>query len=102
MSDPKHTPGPWGIEQTDTANWIGPMRPDGVKIAEIVADTDRDGLTDEAMERNDANARLIAAAPELLEALEVLFDEWMHFGRPSTETMEKAESAIAKAKGGAK
>lgn len=64
-----HTPGPWGIEKTKETNWIGPMRRsrDG-KVAEIVCDTDRDGLTPDAIARNDANARLIAAAPDLLAA----------------------------------
>jgi hypothetical protein len=66
----KHTQGPWGVEQTDYTNWIGFMRPDGRKLELIVCTTDRDSLTTEALERNDANARLIAAAPELLELLE--------------------------------
>lgn len=63
-----HTPGPWGVEQTTVSNWIGRMRADGSKIEYIVAHTDRDSLRDEVLVRNDANARLIAAAPDLLEA----------------------------------
>lgn len=62
------TQGPWGIEQTDENNWIGPMRPDGRKVSEIVCHTDREGLNVSALNRNDANARLIAAAPDLLAA----------------------------------
>lgn len=69
MNTDKHTPGPWGIEQTRMRNWIGPMRSDGIKVSEIVTSTEREGLIDSARERNDANARLIAAAPELLAAL---------------------------------
>jgi hypothetical protein len=65
----KFTPGPWGIEQTNDTNWIGPLRADG-KVAFVVADTDREGLKPEALERNDANAHLLAAAPDLYEALE--------------------------------
>jgi len=63
-----HTPGPWGVEQTSVSNWIGRMRADGAKVEYIVAHTDRDYLRDDVLARNDANARLIAAAPELLEA----------------------------------
>ena len=56
--------------------------------------------------RNEANARLIAAAPELLEALESLVDQGM-FGyvvdEPSYEEAKaeilKAKAAIAKARG---
>lgn len=82
----KHTKGPWGIEQTDDTNWIGFMRPHDGKVELIVCTTARDfTLKDEAREQNDANARLIAAAPELLEALskavreteQFLFDAWL-------------------------
>lgn len=38
------------------------------KVSEIVCHTDREGLCDYAKIRNDANAKLIAAAPTLLEA----------------------------------
>lgn len=67
MSD-KHTPGPWGVEQTGDTNWIGPLRGNG-KVAEIVCSTDREGLKRSALERNDANAHLIAAAPDMLDTL---------------------------------
>lgn len=66
------TPWPWGIEQTDDRNWIGFMRPDGRKVELIVCHTDRYSFTKEARERSDADARLIAAAPELLEALDLM------------------------------
>ena len=77
MSDPKWTPGPWGIERTDNRNWVGPMRTSGDgKIKIIVVDTIRDGLTDEARERNDANAHLISHAPEMFEALKWALSEY--------------------------
>lgn len=69
----KHTPGPWGIERTYDTNWIGFMRPhDPKKVQLIVCTTSRESLTDEALARNDANARLIAAAPEMFEALDTI------------------------------
>lgn len=95
VMDAKHTPGPWGIEETNGTNWIGPMRKSGDgKIAEIVCDTDRDRLTPEAIERSDANARLIAAAPELLAALKELRSWYLdQTGLPAVN----ANAAIAKA-----
>lgn len=113
----QHTPGPWGIEQTDSSNWIGRMRHDGVKVDEIVTSTDRFNLTPEATARNDANARLIAAVPEVLEALRLAYVElntiharcgvpWWDTGKSDvtqehfTSVVEKARAAIAKATGG--
>lgn len=48
-----------------------------------------------------ANARLMAAAPDLLEALEELYNEAEDFDNtdPHIEVMEKAKQAIKKAKG---
>ena len=68
------TPGPWGVERTATTNWIGPLRKDG-KVNHIIASTKRDkALKPEVRANNDANAELISAAPELLEALRDLHD----------------------------
>ena len=91
-----HTPGPWGIEQTGQTNWIGRMRSDGSgKIDEIVTSTDRFKLTPKATFRNDANARLIAAAPELLEALK----EVVAISDRKHDAWDRAKAAIAKASG---
>jgi len=49
----------------------------------------------------EADARLIAAAPELLEALQEALDDW-GFDKPDCVRLEwadKARAAIAKAKG---
>jgi len=51
------------------------------------------GIRGRTPEEMMANARLIAAAPELLEALEVLYEEL------SPRALRKAAAAIAKAKG---
>lgn len=108
MSEKKFTKGPWGIEQTKTTNWIGPMRKSGDgKIAEIVCSTNREDLELAALEREDANAALIAASPELFEALEAciptLESVWMLTGSKSRkERLDQARAALAKAtpKGG--
>lgn len=53
----KHTPGPWSCDHGDTPT----VYPDNDKDYGIIADVYGD--------QAQANARLIAAAPELLEAL---------------------------------
>lgn len=68
-----HTPGPWGIEQTKDMLWVGPLRPDGRKVDAVVVGLNIDAdLKPEAALRQYRNARLIAAAPALLEACELL------------------------------
>lgn len=52
-----HTPGPWGLALHDPQ---AVMAADGIVVVNIDGDGDEEDL---------ANARLIAAAPELLEAL---------------------------------
>jgi len=58
MLNTKHTPGPW---HTGGVNLISVYGCDGIQLAVI---TDRDGATP----ADKANAKLIAAAPDLLEA----------------------------------
>jgi hypothetical protein len=105
----KHTPGPWedGTMSISKRNWA--LIHDGAEInivkrgADVIAAVwcgdDEDG--EEA-----ANARLIAAAPELLEALEGLYALAFvslavanHGGPETTRIMQTARAVIAKAKG---
>lgn len=64
----KHTEGPWS-----SSNWTGPSPEiaihgaNGDWIADVVVDQDSDTASEEAQQ---ANARLIAAAPELLAVCE--------------------------------
>lgn len=67
MSEPKWTPGPWEIEETETGRKEGDedifiVGPDG----ETIAMMSRDIMIDETV---DANACLIASAPDLIAAL---------------------------------
>ena len=60
MSTPQHTPGPWFQESPDTVS-----DSNGGLVAAVYPGAPR-------ASQIDANARLIAAAPELLEALQRL------------------------------
>ena len=96
----KHTPGPWsaGLLDLDDAwpcikafqgeVYIVPPGYDG-RYADF-------GVTGRSYDEARANARLIAAAPELLEALKELRDWYReNVGLPAC----KANAAIAKAEG---
>jgi len=89
----KHTPGPWKCGQyLGQLSWFVHMdvgdRGRGMEIVEGVA-----GLTDE---QRLANARLIAAAPDLLEALQHLL---VAHGEQLDYAFQQAQEAIAKATG---
>lgn len=93
----------WGIEQTRDMLWVGPMRPDGRKVDEVVVGlTIGSQLTHAAALRQYRYARLIAAAPELLEALERMVATYADMqdgnGEPCPDVIA-ARAAIAKARG---
>ena len=86
-----HTPGPWGITLDCMDTFVSAR--DGKTICEIAHSRD---FTDPA-EECCANATLIAAAPELLDALEGLLNALhSHTTHPA---IKSALAAIAKAKG---
>ncbi len=111
MAKSKHTPGPWRITRTETIpvsakslNVINPKREakfyeiKGAQVA-VVANIKEVNLRSD--EQTEANARLIAAAPELLDTLESLWVEVQnHYGlivHPELEATVVA--AITKARG---
>lgn len=61
----KHTPGPWFTKREGFSTVYVEARLRGSTIQEVAAC----GPTEAGSEQQEANARLIAAAPELLEAL---------------------------------
>lgn len=94
MSEAKPTPGPWSVwnfsdSQIDVA--IGPEA-GGVAVAQIVTTNAHGIATDQSMATGQANAALLAAAPELLEYLQ--YAVWAH---PELEKNEKLMAVIAKA-----
>ena len=90
----EYTNGPWQCKGDGVygADGYGIAYP----IAQAIVKLGTDEQSHHWMERNaEANARLIAAAPELLEALEELLAEtWINGA-----FADKARAAIAKAKG---
>ena len=83
-----HTPAPWKVIETWRFDHAGNQR-DALVI--VNDDSNADVLSGTNAE---ANARLIAAAPELLAALKALMDD-----RHNWEAWLDAENVIAKAEG---
>lgn len=103
MADAKHTPGPWGCR--DGKIVAVDVKPDWADIDEDFAD-ERVTVVDlfGAMGGDDtsADARLIAAAPELLAALAGMIEMATHHAMDDGEKraiLKAARAAIAKAKG---
>jgi hypothetical protein len=88
MSEAAHTPGPWSIvdREDDAWRWEGFPHP-----YEVGSEAAKTGA---AFVFGEANARLIASAPDMLEALECIYAT-----TSNSETRELAEDAIAKATG---
>lgn len=91
-----YTPGPWTVEH------------DGQSLPIIMANAEIVALARETKQRNEKlNARLIAAAPDLLAALEeltgivqgALDDTNLHGLGMDSFTLQPARAAIAKALG---
>jgi len=90
----KHTPGPWEAWVKD-----GWHVSDGTdRIADLAEFDDQCFGYDGAIELEEANARLIAAAPELLEAC-IAVRAFDNNGPSWHQAMRKIDLAIAKATG---
>jgi hypothetical protein len=93
MNESNHTPGEWEIRDNDYFPNQKTIETDG--SSRVIA------VIDKSDEEDLANARLIAAAPELLEVLE----KWAEFMRENYAPEElswygETEAAISKARGG--
>ncbi|MCY1299991.1 hypothetical protein D9M71_67300 [compost metagenome] len=102
----KHTPGPWEVVGQHVYTKLGAVNAHGSKASESdgwniaticpwactnADDEDEDMPVTEVM----ANAALIAAAPDLLEALEAV----VRVADRATDEFDMARAAIAKARG---
>ena len=88
----KHTPGPWSVAETrhnyDTV--IRGPRGEPIALTLIAGYTKKEGT---------ANSALLAAAPDLLEALKWMVLRTEEGGYPDGKCLEDARAAIAKATG---
>ena len=105
MTNTSHTPGPWRVifESIDP-EWSVVTDARGNIVANVNSETGPDvpPLVSTKMPR-DANARLIAAAPDLLAALEAVMNHphvraYLPYS-PTDAVFSGAMAAIAKAKG---
>lgn len=111
----QHTPGPWHVIYYDAGD--EPHRDHNGPCPSISAPDDQDcdivhwdgfkqrywSSANGNQKQIEANARLIAAAPELLEALESLFlqaRDYKDFEMEYPDEFIRAQRALTKAKGG--
>lgn len=92
MSGPEHTPGPWSASEDKHSGHY-----DVSSVKEVIAQVLY--VNNEAGGRGLADARLIAAAPELLEALDFMVNVSRSTPGFSPMAREQAERALAKARG---
>lgn len=103
MNELKHTPGPWAVVDGHYPSMKEISGP-SFKINIVMSATDLD--FNDYLKRS-ADAQLIAAAPELLGALEDMFNGWRYirethgdlYGVGWDRAEGKARAAIAKATG---
>jgi hypothetical protein len=101
----KHTPGPWWPVQNSLDRWYVTTYRDHetattkpTRFGATVAHGIGDHTEKRTSGNEEANARLIAAAPDLLDALEAFLNE-ADAGHVSVDTDRAARAAIAKARG---
>lgn len=107
MSNAQHTPGPWEAKPEECDKpYIrvrGTVLGSRFKVANVLTPV-YEGVHHREAEETRANARLIAEAPELLEALERLSAQCERLrlpGQAETDAEKTARAVIAKATGGA-
>jgi hypothetical protein len=109
-----HTPGPWTVQDCNVDDLQRPNRLMGPVVVYADDDCELHPIADcscnhtcREIDEAEANARLIAAAPELLEAarqclkaMEVVERDYgWPYNAPLLSAMQGAEAAIAKAEG---
>lgn len=108
MSEQTHTPGPWTAIRNCSFWEVQPVNGGEEGIPFCIGDVCASEPGDPDSGRQEANARLFAAAPDLLEALKEAIDSlrYVNDALPETsgygvrhERIEKGLSAINKAEG---
>ena len=88
----KHTPGKWEVWEV----WGGGLNVREAKSHDFIASCGANGYS---MEQMQSNARLIAAAPKLLEALKKVYVRLPEETPSDLKVIEMVKQAIAKAEG---
>lgn len=94
----KHTPGPWFITGGEMTKYVEARI--GNRLLQEVAAVGPTVADDGYGDQQQANARLIAAAPELLEALQAVLADVQDIDNDSCLSLgvgRKVQAAIAKA-----
>lgn len=92
MSQPKWTPGPWrAFESRSSVGTHAVQDSDGYWCFQTVGGTIRDN--------QEANAHLIAAAPEMYGHLRDLYSDLVQGANPSQEELDAIGALLAKARG---
>lgn len=110
MNEPTtHTPGPWGLHINDgPQHTIYKRTARGIAAGEMGGSRTLAVVRHNAVDDHEANARLMAAAPDLLAALLAIIDnhdhgnirsEWLD-GTDGEPNFDAAREAITKATGG--
>lgn len=111
MTEAKHTPGPWTIDADHDDDWscyhddagtscAKQIHADGRLVAFAAYHTHKLFGTKKEDAELQANARLISAAPEMLEALNLCRQHmYEHASNTPDDAFEKLCAAIAKATG---
>jgi len=110
----KHTPGPWIVNEADNGGEVANIfsdnpEHDGAYVCAVWSDesaTGNDGADEETPQyvtdaEANANAALIAAAPDMYEALEAVraIIPQHNAGTPWARAADKIHAALAKAEG---
>ena len=91
-----HTPGPWHASSTHLGAAFDIGAEDGSSVALV------HGFLENGAKEFRANARLIAAAPDLLKAAKALLARWptdQHEGSPLKDEADALRAAVLKAEG---
>ena len=95
MTAAQHTPGPWRIDRQEISASI--YGPDNELV--VAGEFDGWGCPFGCRDEGLSNARLIAAAPELLEALEFAYGHNLYLLGAEHPIVIKVSAAITKARG---
>jgi hypothetical protein len=95
----KHTAGPWTVCEHSWSHTGIYAKHIGVASLDISSEADEEDMQDEWQGVMAANARLIAAAPDLLSALRSLAEVYDAMGAPRGPARIMADAAIERAIG---